>query len=49
MKIQLELDEVEDHILKIYMGIKNIKSKKQAIKEMILEKKKLLDLRLENG
>lgn len=48
MKIQLELDRVEDQILKIYMGLKNIKSKKQAIKALIIEKKKLLDLLVEN-
>lgn len=49
MKIQLELSETEDQILKIYMGLKNLKSKNKAIKEIILEKKNLLDILVENG
>ena len=41
--IQVKMSELEDQILNIYKSLKNIRSKRNAIKELILEKKYLLD------
>lgn len=48
--IQVQLSDIESQILNIYRSLKNIKNKKKAVKELILEKKYLLDkLKEENN
>ena len=41
--IQFKLTELESQILEIYKAVKKLKSKKDAIKAIISEKKELLD------
>ena len=41
--IQVKLSEEEDNILSIYRVVKKLKSKKAALKALILEKAQLVD------
>lgn len=41
--IQLNLSPEESQILNLYKAVKSLKSKKQAIKDLISEKKNLLE------
>lgn len=41
--IQVDLSDIESQIVEIFKGLKGIRSKKQALKSLILEHKNLID------
>lgn len=44
VRVQINLDEIENKIVDVYRAMKGLKSKEQAIKEIIKEQKTKLKL-----